>query len=158
MKASGPSFTRNAALVAGLSATLALLAYGVHGARAATPIPTGTVMVGTGNGLYSEYTQTGTLITQLNTTSGSTEETGCGFDPLTGDFYSTNFEANNVSKFDPTGAFLTIFGSGYNEHPESIVFDGASPENVYVGQADGTHHILKFNTSGTPIASFCADT
>jgi hypothetical protein len=89
MKASGRSFTRNATLAAGLSVMFALLAYGLHGAGAATPIPKGTVMVGTGNGFYSEYTQAGTLITQLNTTSGSTEETGCGFDPLSGDFYTT---------------------------------------------------------------------
>ena len=154
MKASGPSFMGKAALAAGLSVMLALLAYGLNGAGAAGPIPKGMVMVGTGGGLYSEYTQTGTLITQLNTTSGSANETGCAFDPLTGDFYTTNFQASSVSKFDPTGAFITLFGSGYNAHPESIAFDGASPESVYVGQADGTHEILKFDTTGKPTGTF----
>ncbi|HEV3111330.1 MAG TPA: hypothetical protein VGY99_12625 [Candidatus Binataceae bacterium] len=147
-----------AALAAGLSVLLALLAYGLRRAVAATPIPIGTVMVGTGNGHYTEYTQSGTLITQLDTTSGASEETGCGFDPLTGDFYTTNFASNSVSKFDPTGAFIALFGSGYNLHPESIAFDGASPENIYVGQADGSHEILKFDTSGKPIGSFTPTT
>jgi len=36
---------------------------------ASAQIPTGTVMVGTGSGLYSEFTQTGTLLAQLDTTT-----------------------------------------------------------------------------------------
>src|SRR5579864_2809896 len=154
MKASAGSFRKNAAMAAGLSLALALIAYGLRAARAAGPIPTGTVMVATGNGLYTEYTQNGTLITQLDTTSGAPAVAGCAFDPLSGNFFTTNFSTSTVSEFDPTGAFIKLFGSGYNAHPESIVFDGANPESVFVGQADGTHEILKFDINGNPTGTF----
>ncbi len=159
MKASGPGFVRRAAIALGIGMLLASIALGLHRAGAAAPpIPKGTVMVGTGNGFYSEFKQDGTFITQLDTKSGAREETGCGFDPLTGDFYTTNFAANSVSHFDPTGAFISLFGSGYNADPESIVFDGATPESVYVGQADGNHHILKFDISGNLTDTFAPTT
>jgi len=118
MKASGGSFVRNAALAVGLSLALASIVYSLRAATAAAPIPTGTVMVATGNGLYTEYTQTGTLVTQLDTTSGAPAEAGCAFDPLLGNFLTTNFSTSNVSEFDPTGVFIKFFGSGYNAHPE----------------------------------------
>ncbi len=145
----------NAAFVSVLTATLGLLTYRLGPALATSPIPTGTVMVSTGNGLVSEYNQTGTLITQLDTKTGSPSslfETGSSFDPSSGNFFVTDFDANQVTKFDPTGALIGSFGSSYNLEPESLVFD--STGNLYVGQASGTTQILKFNSSGTLLASF----
>src|SRR5579864_6404071 len=130
MKLSGGSCRKNAVMAVGLGLALVLIAYGLRAARAAGPIPTGTVMVATGNGLYTEYTQNGTLITQLDTTTSAPAVAGCAFDPLTGNFFGTDFSADNIAEFDPTGAFIKFFGSGYNLHPESIVFDGANPESV----------------------------
>jgi hypothetical protein len=159
MKKNDSAVAKGAAFGLGMVVLLGLLGLGLHRAGAVNPpIPTGTVMVGTGNGLYTEFKPDGTMITQLDTTSGAPEETGCGFDPLTGDFYTTNFASNSVSKFDPSGTFIELFGSGYNMHPESIVFDGATPENVYIGQADGSHEILKFDTSGNALGSFTPTT
>ena len=68
----------------------------------------------------------------------------------------TDFSAQNVSAFDNHGTLLGTFGSGYNADPESILFDGSG--NVYVGQADGTHHVLEFNSSGGLINTFAPTT
>ena len=126
----------------------------------AKPAPIGTrstftpgdVFAGVGGGNIAHLSNTGTLIEYLNTGSGSTEETGMGFD-VTGNLYTTNFEANDCSKFDNTGTLVQHpWGSGFNLHPESVAFDGA--HHVFIGQADGTTNILEFDESGTPIATF----
>jgi len=139
-------------------AVACLIGYSTERASALPPpvIPIGTVIVGTGTGLYSEFSQTGALLGQFNTTSGSADETGCGFDP-SGNLFGTNFDTSSTTKFDPTGALLVpSFGSGFDTHPESVTFDTAG--NVYFGQADGTHEILEFNAAGTPVASFSPTT
>jgi len=59
---------------------------------------------------------------------------------------------NTLVRFDGTGSFLGPFGSGYNSNPSSITFDGAG--HVYVGQADDSGDILKFDASGALLASF----
>ena len=69
-----------------------------------------------------------------------------------GDLYVTGFEANQVNRYSTTGASLGTFGSGYNSDPESIVFDALG--NAYVGQADGTHEVLKFDPAGQLVASY----
>ena len=120
-------------------------------AYAAPVIANGTVMVGTGNGKVSMYSQTGTLLGQLDTTTASTEESGSVFD-ASGNFLTTDFEANTVTKFDPTGALIGAFGSGYNADPESIIFDASG--NAYVGQADGSHQVLKFDSAGNLLTTF----
>jgi DNA-binding beta-propeller fold protein YncE len=126
-------------------------AFGAPQASAA-PIAIGTVMVSTGNGRVTEFTQTGTVITQLNTTTGSSETTGSAFDSV-GNFFVTDFEAQKLSKFDPSGILLAAsFAGPFNADPESIAFDAAG--NFYVGQADGSHHILKFGPSGALLATF----
>src|SRR5450631_4300900 len=91
-------------LLASVSPFVFAAAFGVPQASAA-PIATDTVMVGTGFGIVTEFTQTGTVITQLNTTSGSSEMTGSTFDSA-GNFFTTSFEANVLSKFDPSGVLL----------------------------------------------------
>lgn len=114
-------------------------------------IAKGTVMVSTGSGLVTEYDQTGTNLGQIDTTTGSSNTTGSEFDSA-GNFFVTDFQAQQVTKFDPTGALIGSFGSGYNSDPESVFFDAAG--NVYVGQADGTHNVLEFDPSGTLLNTF----
>ena len=59
---------------------------------------------------------------------------------------------NTVTRFDPNNHFLGIFGSGYNGAPSSVTFDANG--DVYVGQADDTGDILKFDPSGNLLASY----
>jgi DNA-binding beta-propeller fold protein YncE len=108
-------------------------------------------MVSTGNGLVTEFDQNGNILGQLDTTTGSLYTTGSVFDSA-GNFFVTDFATSQVTKFDPTGALIGSFGSGYNADPESVIIDSAG--NVYVGQADGTHNVLEFDPSGTLLATF----
>jgi streptogramin lyase len=114
-------------------------------------IAKGTVMVSTGSGLVTEFDQDGNNLGQIDTTTGSANTAGSAFDSA-GNFFVTDFQAQQVTKFDPTGALIGSFGSGYNADPESVIFDAAG--NVYVGQADGTHNVLKFDPSGNLLATF----
>src|SRR5579864_2767725 len=123
-------FRRKILFTSSLIPALAICALVSARAYAAPPIPNDTVMVGTGNGLVTEYTQAGVFITQINTTTGSFEETGSVFD-ASGNFFTTDFTVSNVTKFDPSGTLIGSFGSGYSDHPESITFDAAG--NFYVG-------------------------
>jgi outer membrane protein assembly factor BamB len=59
---------------------------------------------------------------------------------------------NGVEVFDPMGIPRGPFGSGYNCNPYSLRFDGAG--NLYVGQADCTGDILKFDAGGTLQAAY----
>jgi hypothetical protein len=105
-----------------------------------------------GSGTIKHFDSSGNLLDTLDTTSGSEVETGMCFDAA-GNLYTTNFAANSMSTFTRSGNLLAAsFGSGFNRDPESCVFDGAN--NIYVGQPDGSKHVLKFNTSGTLLASF----
>ena len=54
--------------------------------------------------------------------------------------------------FDRNGDATGFFGSGYNCNPSSIVFDNSG--NAYVGQADCNTQILKFDSSGDPLAQY----
>lgn len=128
---------------------IGLLALAVQYAGA--QIAKGTVMVSTGSGKVTEFDQNGNNLGQLDTTTGSANTTGSEFDSA-GNFFVTDFQAQQVTKFDPTGALIGSFGSGYDADPESVIFDAAG--NVYVGQADGTHNVLKFDPSGTLLATF----
>jgi hypothetical protein len=120
------------------------------------PLKKGDVLAGVGNGNIAHFDPTGKLLDMLETTSGSSEDTGMCFDAAS-NLYSTNFEANTMSKFDSGGNLLAAsFGSGFNVDPESCIFDGSN--NVYVGQADGSHEVLKFDTSGKLLASFKPNT
>ena len=118
---------------------------------AGAQIAKGTVMVSTGSGKVTEFDQIGTNLGQLDTTTASTYTTGSAFDSA-GNFFVTDFSAQQVTKFDPTGALIGPFGSGYNADPESLSFDSAG--NVYVGQADGSHSVLNFDPSGTLLNTF----
>ena len=131
--------------------TVGLFALTLPNAALEAQIAAGTVMVSTGNGRVTTFTQDGTFIGQLDTATAAPETAGSSFDSA-GNFYVADFAAQQVTKFDPTGVRIGPFGSGYNADPESILFDRAG--NVYVGQADGSHALLKFDPSGTPLATF----
>jgi DNA-binding beta-propeller fold protein YncE len=111
------------------------------------PYNKGDVFAAVGNGQIKHFSPTGTLLDTLDTTTGSLENAGMAFD-LAGNLYATQFEANQVSKFDNAGNLIGPFGSGFSgNHPESIVRDAAG--NFYVGQADGTRQVLSSMQAGT---------
>lgn len=114
------------------------------------PYSVGDVFAATGDGKIEHFSSTGVLLDTLDGGTGGTD-TGMAFDPA-GDLYSTQFDANTVVKFDDQGDLLGTFGGAYNAHPETMVRDNAG--DFYVGQADGSHQVLKFNASGTLLASF----
>ena len=97
----------------------------------------------------------GTLRTVLTSASDG-PASGMAFDAA-GNLYVTHFfgsttPGNTVARFDPNSNLLGTFESGYNSNPESIVFDASG--NAYVGQADDTKDILKFDAAGNLLASF----
>ena len=108
------------------------------------------LFVGVSNGQIKALNTDGSVAKILDTTQGGTI-TGMAFDSQ-GSLYSTDFTANNVTKFDAAGNLKGSFGQGYNCRPESITFDSAS--NAYVGQADCSHAILKFDSFGNPAGTF----
>jgi hypothetical protein len=139
-----------------LTATMLVLAGVSAGQSEVGPpliVQTGDVFVGVG-GFSSEgqvlWYRNGTLLATLDTGQANTETTGMAFDS-SGNLYATVFEANNIVKFNSSGKLLGTFGSGYNLHPESIVFDSGG--NAYVGQADGSQQVLKFDSSGNFLAA-----
>jgi streptogramin lyase len=122
----------------------------------AAPYTVGDVFAGVGNGTIKQFSPTGALKDTLDTTSGSSDDTGMCFDS-TGNLYSTNFQANNMTKFDNAGNVLVHpFGSGFGSAPESCVRNATG--SIYVGQANDSGDILKFSAAGAPQGSFDAAT
>jgi Big-like domain-containing protein len=129
-----------------------LLGAGAAAQPAGATYPNGNVFAGVGAGLIKQFTPTGTLVSTLDTGSGSAEDTGMAFDQA-GNLYATAFTVSNVFEFDSNGNLIGPFGSGYDAgHAESIVFDIYG--NAYVGQPDGPKTVLKFSPSGTLLATF----
>ncbi len=123
---------------------------------ASTPFAIGDVLVGIGNGQIEHFTSNGTLVNVLDTGTGAAYNTGMCFDPSY-TLYATDFGAQAVSTFNSAGDRLqSYWGSGYNLDPESCVAD--STGHIYVGQADGTGQILKFDLSGNLVASYAPTT
>lgn len=139
-----------------LAVSVMLLVFGAQPTNANhIPYTIGEVFAGVGDGKIDRYTPTGVFIEQLDTTSGSAEETGMCFDgnTPTANLRSTNFQANNMTRFNNMGGVVTHPWAGpFNAHPESCVVDANG--DIYVGQADGTGDILKFDADGTQLASF----
>jgi hypothetical protein len=115
-----------------------------------TKFRSGDVFVSFSDGKVREYAPDGTLVRTLDT--GSPFFVTGGAFASDGTFYVTEFGSEAVAKFAPSGALLGTFGSGYNLSPESIVFDTSG--NAYVGQADGTKQVLKFDSAGNSLGSF----
>jgi DNA-binding beta-propeller fold protein YncE len=136
------------------AAVAALLAVSVASSVAwALPFVTGDIFADVGGGNIKEFHSDGSFYQNLFTTHPG-EGDGMAFD-ASGNLYATSgFAANTVVKFDNNGALINAnFGSGYNSHPESIVVDNTN-HVLYIGQADGTGNILKFDLSGNPLGSF----
>jgi hypothetical protein len=137
---------------------LLMIPWGLGGgeALAAVPFQVGDVFAGVGTGKIKHFSPTGTLLETLDTTTGSSEDTGMCFDAA-GNLYATDFSISKMSKFDKNGNLVAAnFGSGFNADPESCIVDAS--QNIYVGQADGSHQVLKFNTSGASLGSFAPAT
>jgi hypothetical protein len=66
--------------------------------------------------------------------------------------HSPGMPGNTVARYDASGNLLGPFGSGYNEAPSSVTFDAQG--NVFVGQADVTGDIRKYDSAGNWVASF----
>ncbi len=119
------------------------------------PFAIGDVFAAVGSGQIDVYSSEGVFKQTLNTTSGSLEQTGMCFD-TSGNFYSTNFEAQNMTKFDNTGALVAYpWGGPFDAFPENCVVDASN--NIYVGEVGGTHRLFKFSSSGTPLATYSPD-
>jgi hypothetical protein len=116
------------------------------------PYTVGDVFAGVGDGKIKHFSSSGVLLDTLDTTTGSLHTTGMAFD-LPGNLYSTNWDANSMSKFDNQGNLLGPFGSGFgSNNPESVVVNAAG--DLYVGLSRGSHQLLKFNANGTLLGSF----
>jgi len=139
-----------APLVRAIAVTALTFAVFASAAAAGTFNP-GDVFVGVGGGQIKQFSPTGALLATLDTTSNAAEDTGMCFDQG-GNLYSTNFAPNTMTKFDNSGNLLIYpFGGGFNADPESCVADAAG--NIYVGQADGGHTILKFSPTGASLGA-----
>jgi len=111
----------------------------------------GDVFAGVGQGKIKHFSPDGVLLDTLDTSTGSNEDSGMAFD-LDGNLYTTNWTASSMSKFNNTGVLIGGFGTGFNTRPESVLVDAA--RNLYVGQADDSREVLKFNASGGLLGSF----
>jgi len=116
------------------------------------PYLNGDVFAGIGHGLIKHFNSSGVLLEILDNGTGTNEDTGMAFDSA-GNLYATNFSDSSVSLFNDQGGLVEArFLSGLNSHGESIVFDING--NFYIGHADGTQDILKFDPNGNPVATY----
>lgn len=103
------------------------------------------------SGNVERFDHDGNHLGTLTTTVGG-YTTGMAFDTA-GNLLVTNFSDDSISKFDVDGALLAArFVMGLNAAPESISF--SSTGDFYVGQANGTRDILKFDAAGNFLDAF----
>ena len=136
-----------------LGMVLLLVAF-PHAARADhTPYAKGDIFAGTGQGKITRYGPDGTVKDTLDTTTGSSEDTGMCFD-AGGNLRSTNFEAANVSLFDNIGNLVqAIWAKGFTGEPESCIVDRAG--HIWFGIAD-SDEIREYDADGTLLNTFHA--
>jgi streptogramin lyase len=116
------------------------------------PYAVGDVFAGVGAGQIKHFDPNGTLLEVLDNTSASSEQTGMCFD-ASGNLYTTNWTAGNMSKFNNQGGLLVHpWGGAFSLHPEMCVVDAAG--NVYAGEVDGNDFIRKFDADGNPLDTF----
>jgi outer membrane protein assembly factor BamB len=129
------------------------IAAGPKQASAGGVIPNGALMVSTSNGLVQEWDTSTTpphFVVLLDTGSPANQTIGSVFD-VSGNFFVADLRTT-VSKFDPTGALIGNFGSGYNADPASVMVNALS--DVFVGEASITHDLLEFDPTGVLINTF----
>ena len=129
-----------------------IVALGACTANAAT-YSVGDVFASIGSGKVAQFDNDLNLIQVLDTGLSGAFTTGSAFDSA-GNFYVTTFGSNVVAKFDTNGVLVNASFATCDAGSacESIVFDMAG--NFYVGQAEGTRDILKFDSSGALIDRF----
>jgi len=144
---------RRAALLTALAVgVLAFLAMATSARANGVPLNNGDVLVGTGNGTVAHFDHSGNLLDTLDNGTGAFYSTGMCTDSNT-NLYVTEFGQENISVFDVNGNLThQTFGSAYNSDPESCTVDASN--NIYVGEADGSGTVLKFDTSGNLLASY----
>ena len=143
-----------AALVLGLVAlpvaTLAVPALTSVAGANGVALSIGDVLAATGNGQVKHFDSSGSQLDTLDTSTGATYTTGMCFDS-SGDLYVTDFDSNEISKFDSGGNLLASTWATEPSTPESCTVDASG--NVYVG-GPSAPVIYEFNSSGTQINSF----
>ena len=139
--------------------TLAMMgAFGsihVSGAADAVVFQKGDVFAAVGDGKVRHFRPDGTMVATYDTGVPGGEDAGMAFDEAN-HLYLAHFDANQVFKFDTSGALVGPFGEGFGDHPESIVIDDAG--NVYVGHADGDGDVLMFDRDGKLLKRFDLET
>jgi streptogramin lyase len=136
---------------AGIALVMAVFGVTVQPVHAVAPNK-GELYVGLDFGKIGHYTNAGLLIETLDSTHGSTKSAGMCFDG-SGNLFSTQFQANTVSKFNPGGSLLAAnFGTGYNQNPESCAINTAG--QIFIGQTGGTHQVRKLDASGSLLATY----
>lgn len=130
---------------------MVLLAF--TGTAQAVPFQIGDVFAATGSGDVQHWRPGSGLLDTYNTTQGGFT-TGMAFDSAE-NLYVTNFSAGTVSRFNNTGALIDsafVTSQAGQSAPESIVFDASG--NFYVGHADGTADIEKYDAGGNFLARY----
>jgi DNA-binding beta-propeller fold protein YncE len=119
----------------------------------------GGIFVGFLDGHVQWHSPDGTLQRTLVSVSDG-EASGLAFDAARNlyvpHWYSKvpGAPGNTVARFNDNLELMGVFGSGYDCNPSSFAFDAAG--NVYVGQADCSADILKFDANGNRLANFDA--
>ena len=147
--------SRRGAIAVGVALGVVLLLVAFPRAARAdhTPYVKGDVFAGTGQGKITRYGPDGTVKDTLDTTTGSSEDTGMCFD-AGGQLRSTNFEAANMSLFDNVGNLLqAIWATGFSGEPESCLVDRSG--HIWVGISD-SDEIREYDAGGTLLNTFHA--
>jgi uncharacterized protein (TIGR03437 family) len=115
----------------------------------------GDVLISRADGSV-EWRRSDWTLVKVLTSATDGQAKGLAFDS-SGNLYVTYWggsgsSGNNVAKFDRNGNLVGLFGSGFDCNPSSIVFDNSG--TAYVGQADCSTQILKFDSSGNPLAQY----
>jgi sugar lactone lactonase YvrE len=138
-------------LGAGIALATFALGWSAHPADAVVP-GQGDLYVGLDAGRIGHYTSSGNLVETLDSTHGTSKSTGMCFD-ASGNLIATERQANTVSQFDPAGSLVAAnFGAGYNQGPGSCVVSATG--GIFIGQAGGTHQVLKLDGSGHLLATY----
>lgn len=131
-----------------------LLALGMFpAAHASVPYATGDVFAGVGGGNVSQFSPTGTLKNTLATTTGSAEETGMCFD-ASSNLFVTNFETDQVSKFDSSGNLIAANWYTFPGNPESCVLNNAGDLFFGGGGLSSIYELTDSGTTGTLVNSW----
>lgn len=118
----------------------------------AAAFTSGNILASVNLGRVREYTPSGTLVQELNTTYTGSFTTGLAFDP-SGNLLVTNFSSGTITRFDPNGNILA---------PNPFTSPGGSPESIsfrangqfVVGRASGNAQLYNADgTLNTPLAT-----